>query len=125
MGAKPTKTEILESIKRTYLLLESLDGELAWLRDFVKPDVKKVLNEAKAKGNHLKVTIVRGMSQEARTQVEDLAVEFHERVIQLMKPAPVLNDYGKDICSEYGTSAVCDYYDDIAYCSACNPKNTD
>ena len=122
MAAKPTKEEILQSIKRAYLLLESLDGELAWLRDFVKPDVKKILNEAKSKNNHLKVTIVRGMSDQGRAQVEEMAVEFHEKIIETLGlPSALESNIILFPCSKCGVESNCMFYENIRLCHKCNP----
>ena len=81
----PSKNEILLSIRRMYILLECLEGEMLWSREHLTPDIVKMINDAKAKNNYLKKNIVRGMSEEAKKIVEERAVETHDQIIKLLK----------------------------------------
>jgi hypothetical protein len=81
----PSKTEILLSVRRIYILLECLEGEMLWAREHLTPDIVKMINEAKAKNNYLKKNIIRGMSNEAKQIVEDRAIDMHEQIIKLLK----------------------------------------
>ena len=124
--SKPTNKEILDSIQRTYILSEALNSELIWLKSYCKPEYVKIINEAKAKVNHLKVTIASDTSKEALAEYEEIAFTFHEKVMEVINPKPSIPnnsiDYSKSICDNCGTSAVCDYYGDSVLCQDCIPK---
>ena len=67
---KPTNQQILDSIQRVYILSESLVSELIWLKSYCKPEYIKIINEAKAKVNHLKKVMISDMTPEAKEMVE-------------------------------------------------------
>lgn len=82
---KPTNQQILDSVQRVYILSESLVSELIWLKSYCKKDYVKIINEAKAKVNHLKVVLIGDMSKEAKDMVEEMAFTFHERVMEIIE----------------------------------------
>jgi len=83
---KPTNQQILDSIQRVYILSESLVSELIWLKSYCKPEYIKIINEAKAKVNHLKKVMISDMTPEAKEMVEEIAFTFHEKVMEVINP---------------------------------------
>ena len=46
------KDEEIKEVRRTYLLARALNTQYQFIREFVNPDLKKAINEAKAKNAH-------------------------------------------------------------------------
>lgn len=123
--SKPTNKEILDSIQRTYILSEALNSELIWLKSYCKPEYVKIINEAKAKVNHLKVKMISDMTPEAKEMVEEIAFTFHEKVIEVINPKPSMPIEVE--CTNCGVSTNNPIYDKVGnyeyyYCELCDPS---
>jgi uncharacterized protein YdcH (DUF465 family) len=46
------KDEEIKEVRRTYLLARALNTQYQFIREFVNPELKKAINEAKAKNAH-------------------------------------------------------------------------
>lgn len=77
-----SKQEILKSIRRSVLLARAFNAEAVWLRDHLKPEHKKLLNDTKAKVNHYTNTVQRTMSAEARDIVDERGYELLEKLLE-------------------------------------------
>lgn len=117
---KPTNQQILDSIQRVYILSESLVSELIWLKSYCKPEYIKIINEAKAKVNHLKKVMISDMTPEAKEMVEEMAFTFHERVMEIIEKDKKVE------CTNCGEITNNPIYDKVGkyeyyYCQECNP----
>ena len=83
--AEPTQDEIMLSIRRAYLLGKAFNAEAIWLRNYLKPQHVKNLNEAKAKVNHFTREATSMMSKEAIDIVEERAYEMLEEFFEGIK----------------------------------------
>jgi hypothetical protein len=68
------------NIRRTYLMAKALNYQIVWLRDKVEPDVKKILNEAKAKNSHLIQRFENTLSTDARKVLDDVSFELLDEI---------------------------------------------
>jgi hypothetical protein len=64
--------EQLKEVRRTYVLARAINTQYQFIRDFVNPDLKKAINEAKAKNAYF-VKILDGYLQkrDASDQIEE------------------------------------------------------
>ena len=79
---KPSKEEVLKSIRRSVLLAKAFNAEAIWLRDHLKPEHKKLLNDTKAKVNHYTSTVQATMSKEAKDIVEEKGYVLLEKILE-------------------------------------------
>ena len=127
--SKPTNKEILDSIQRTYILSEALNSELIWLKSYCKPEYVKIINEAKAKVNHLKVTIASDTSKEALAEYEEIAFTFHEKVMDVINPKPkvFVEDCGNRVecygCGDFHHKSEMTLVTDEYFCKECIPND--
>lgn len=64
--------EQLKEVRRTYVLARAINTQYQFIRDFVNPDLRKAINEAKAKNAYF-VKILDGYLQKrnASDQIEE------------------------------------------------------
>lgn len=80
--SQPTHEEILQSIRRAYLLGKAFNAEAIWLRDYLKDDYVKILNEAKAKVNHFTSKASANISLKDREIMEEKGYELLEKIFE-------------------------------------------
>lgn len=85
---EPTKDEIMLSIRRAYLLGKAFNAEAIWLRNYLKPEHVKNLNEAKAKVNYFTKDITSMLSKEAIAVIEERGYELLEHFFEGIKDEP-------------------------------------
>lgn len=73
------------NIRRTYLMAKALNYQIAWLRDKVEPDVKKILNEAKAKNSHLIQRFGNTLSTDAKRILDEVSFELLDEIWEKFK----------------------------------------
>lgn len=83
--SQPTHEEILQSIRRAYLLGKAFNAEAIWLRDYLKDDYVKILNEAKAKVNHFTSKASSNISLKDREIMEEKGYELLEKAFEELK----------------------------------------
>ena len=83
-----TEKEILVNIQRTYYLATALTTHIEWLRDYVKPDYKVVLNEAKSKINFMRKRIRENMSKEALQQIDEIGYDLLDKIWEDLNVRP-------------------------------------
>lgn len=82
---QPTHEEILQSIRRTYLLGKAFNAEAIWLRNYLKDDYVKILNEAKAKVNHFTSKASSNISLKDREIMEEKGYELLDKLFEELK----------------------------------------
>lgn len=81
---KPTHEEILKSIRRSYLLGKAFAAEAIWLKNYLKPEEAKILNEAKAKVNFYTSKVHSSLSNEAKDIIEEKGYELLDKLLDEM-----------------------------------------
>tara|TARA_R110000868_G_scaffold82454_1_gene232817 strand:+ start:1551 stop:1799 length:249 start_codon:yes stop_codon:yes gene_type:complete len=76
--------EIQKSIRRACLLAKAFDVEASWLRDKLKPEPKRILNEAKAKVNHFRNTAYSNIGTNAKDIVDERGYGVLEDLMKLI-----------------------------------------
>lgn len=80
--SQPTKEEILHSIRRIYLLGKAFNAEAIWLRNYLKDDYVKILNDAKAKVNHFTTKASSNISLKDRAIMEEKGYELLDKLFE-------------------------------------------
>lgn len=83
--SQPTHEEVLQSIRRIYLLGKAFNAEAIWLRDYLKDDYVKILNDAKAKVNHFTSKASSNISFEDREIMEEKGYELLDKLFEELK----------------------------------------
>ena len=83
--SQPTHEEVLQSIRRIYLLGKAFNAEAIWLRDYLKEDYIKALNDAKAKVNFFTSKASSNISLENRAIMEEKGYELLDKLFEELK----------------------------------------
>jgi hypothetical protein len=83
--SQPTHEEILQSIRRAYLLGKAFNAEAIWLRDYLKDDYVKIINEAKAKVNYFTSKASSNISLKDREIMEEKGYELLDKLFNELK----------------------------------------
>lgn len=83
--SQPTHEEVLQSIRRIYLLGKAFNAEAIWLRDYLKDDYVKALNDAKAKVNFFTSKASSNISLENREIMEEKGYELLDKLFEELK----------------------------------------
>lgn len=78
--------ELIKEIRRAYILARALNVQYQYIREYVNGDVKKAINEAKAKNNHYIKLIDSTLSKADKQQIErdeELAFQLLEQIEKL------------------------------------------
>jgi len=84
------KESDLKEIRKAYILAKALNVQYQFIRELVNPELKKAVNEAKAKNSHV-VSIVnryfskRNVDGSFVDQEEELAFQFLEELDKITK----------------------------------------
>ena len=84
------KESELKEIRKAYILARALNVQYQFIREFVNPDLKKSINEAKAKNSYF-IKILndyfskRGVSKSFLDDEEELAFQFLEELDKITK----------------------------------------
>ena len=71
------KDEEIKEVRRTYLLARALNTQYQFIREFVNPELKKAINEAKAKNAHFIKILDRYLEKKDLNQIaEDEELAF-------------------------------------------------
>lgn len=79
--SKPTHEEILKSIRRSYLLGKAFAAEAIWLKNYLKDEEAKALNDAKAKVNYYTSKAHSSLSQQAKDIIEEKGYELLDKLL--------------------------------------------
>jgi len=77
---KPTEEEIIAQVKYAYTLAQALNIQLAWIREYHNPEMKKAISEAKAKNAHFISIINRSLPPQEITIQEEIGYRFLEKI---------------------------------------------
>lgn len=84
---------IVKEIRRTYILARALNIQYQFIRDYVKPDLKKAINDAKAKNSFFLKFIDDKFDKRYQQQQilndEELAFQFLEYLDKALSPNPL------------------------------------
>lgn len=84
---------IVKEIRRTYVLARALNIQYQFIRDYVKPDLKKAINDAKAKNSFFLKSIDDKFDNRYQQQQilndEELAFQFLEYLDKTLSPNPL------------------------------------
>jgi hypothetical protein len=86
--SQPTDEEVLQSIRRIYLLGKAFNAEAIWLRDYLKQDYIKPLNDAKAKVNFFTTKASSNISLSDRAIMEEKGYQLLDRLFDEFKYEP-------------------------------------
>jgi uncharacterized protein YdcH (DUF465 family) len=71
------KDEEIKEVRRAYLLARALNTQYQFIREFVNPELKKAINEAKAKNAHFIKILDRYLEKKDLNQIaEDEELAF-------------------------------------------------
>ena len=71
------RDEEIKEVRRTYLLARALNTQYQFIREFVNPELKKAINEAKAKNAHFIKILDRYLEKKDLNQIaEDEELAF-------------------------------------------------
>lgn len=79
--SKPSQEEILKSIRRSYLLGKAFAAEAIWLKNYLKPEEARILNDAKAKVNFYTSKAHSTLSPEAKEIIEEKGYELLDKLL--------------------------------------------
>lgn len=60
---KPTEEEIINQVKMAYTLAKCLNIQYAWIREYLNPEFRKIISEAKAKNAYFTSRIDRNLPE--------------------------------------------------------------
>jgi len=97
MESVERKKEILLDIKRAFVLAKALNYQYMYVREFLSPELKKSVNEAKAKNSHfIKLIedgfIRKGMSKEFIDAEDELSFQILEELEKINKLKTEIKD---------------------------------
>lgn len=86
----------IKDVRRAYILARVLNVQYQFIRDFVNDDLRKAINEAKARNSHfIKQIDEKFKKHYVSTQIdtdEELGFQLLEHLEQLMDPKSELNN---------------------------------
>jgi hypothetical protein len=77
--------DLILNIQRMYYLLTALDVQQEWLKPYLDKDYTKLVNESKAKNNHLRSIIKKKLTKEEIQSVELIGEAIVDKVWEEIK----------------------------------------
>lgn len=87
---KVDKTQQLKDIRRAYILAKALNIQYQWIREFVNPELKKAVNNAKAANSHFIYMLDEALQR--RLKDDKLIKEEEELAFRLLEELEKLDD---------------------------------